>query len=284
AQPCRLMIGPTRRRLFEKGPHRDASDVTPTSLRPAPKTRERAITSVDRILAWKRDLGDRRQGAIVVRRARPAFVITAEGRIRAAHEQILAGGKPLVAGPGRQDHYIAGLEVEFPSAFAAEANPGMAARNTEHFVSPRVIMRVIVNAVAPGIAPAIACKQLFKHRRRVKILREADRAAVKEKRQRRIVRNCSVVLETERIRLAAPDRVTKIAARRTFPARHLLHPFLHAFQHAHDAASSSLLNLPQPGRTGGRDGPPQPLRSASWRTAVFERLREALEHAVLERR
>src|SRR5262249_31470667 len=164
------MVGPTRRRVFEKGPHRDASDVTPTSLSPAPKMRERAVTSVDRVLAWKRDLGDRRQGAIVVRCAGPAFVITAEGRIRADHEQILAGGKPSVAGPGRQGHPVAGLELKLFSAFATEANPGMAARNTEHFVSPRVIVRVIVNAVAPGIAPAIACKQLFKHRRRVKIL------------------------------------------------------------------------------------------------------------------
>src|SRR5215471_14918740 len=206
------MVGPTRRRVFEKGPHRDASDVTPTSLSPAPKTRERAVMSVDRILAWKRDLGDRRQGAIVVRRAGPAFVITAEGRIRADHEQILAGGKPLVTGPGRQDHYVAGLEVKFPSAFAAEANPGMAARNTEHFVSPRVIVRVIVNAVAPGIAPAIACKQLFKYRRRIEILRKADRAAVNDEGQFRIIRNYAVVLETERIRLAVLDRATKIAA------------------------------------------------------------------------
>src|SRR5262249_40106842 len=124
AQPSCLMVGPTRR--------------APTSLRPAPKTRERAVMSIDRVLAWKRDLGDRRQGAIVVRRAGAAFVITADGWIRADHEQIFAGGKPLVAGPGRQDHYIAGLEVKFPSAFAAEADPGMAARNTEHFVSPRV--------------------------------------------------------------------------------------------------------------------------------------------------
>src|SRR5215467_10489637 len=117
------MVGPTCRRVFEKGPHRDASDVTPTSLSPAPKMRERAVTSVDRVLAWKRDLGDRRQGAIVVRCAGPAFVITAEGRIRADHEQILAGGKPLVAGPGRQDHHVAGLELKLFSAFATEANP-----------------------------------------------------------------------------------------------------------------------------------------------------------------
>src|SRR5262249_23274752 len=169
------MVGPTRRRVFEKGPHRDASDVTPTSLSPAPKTRERAVMSVDRVLAWKRDLGDRRQGAIVVRLAGAALVITAEGRIRAGHEEILAGGTPLRAGPGRQDPHVAGLELNLFSAFAAEANPGMAARNTEHFVSPRVIVHVIVNAVAPGIAPAIACKQLFKYRRRIKILREVDR-------------------------------------------------------------------------------------------------------------
>src|SRR5262245_58144197 len=157
------MVGRTRRRVFEKGPHRDASDVTPTSLRPAPKMRERAVTSVDRVLAWKRDLGDRRQGTIVVRRARATLVITAEGRIRADHEQILAGGKPLVAGPGRQDHYIAGLEVSFPSRFPPEPNPAMAARTTRHYVSRELIVRVIVKPVAPGIPPPIPCKQLSEH-------------------------------------------------------------------------------------------------------------------------
>ena len=117
-----------------------------------------------------------------------------------------------MAGAGRQDRHIAGLEVKRFSAFAAEANPGMAARDPEHLVSARVIVHVIVNAVAPGIAPAVARNQLFKYRRWIKVVREADRAAVKDERQFRIVRNDSVVLEAERIRLAAPDRVTKIPA------------------------------------------------------------------------
>src|SRR5256885_4307186 len=55
-------------------------------LCPAPKTRERAITSVNRVLAWKCDSADRREGAIVVGRAGAAFVVTAEGRVCADHE------------------------------------------------------------------------------------------------------------------------------------------------------------------------------------------------------
>jgi hypothetical protein len=186
--------------------------MAPEELGPAPKTHEWAIPSTHRVLAWKRDLGDRRQGAIVVGRAGTAFVVTAEGRVCADHQQVLAGGQSLVAGSGRQDRHIAGLEVKRFSAFAAEANPGMAARDPEHFVSARVIVHVIVNAVAPGIAPAVARKQLFKYRRWIKVVREADRAAVKDERQFRIIRNDSVVFEAERIRLAAPDRVTKIPA------------------------------------------------------------------------
>jgi hypothetical protein len=110
--------------------------MAPDELWPAPKTRERTITSV----AWKCGLGDRREGAIVVGRAGAAFVVTAEGRVCADHQQVLAGGQSPVAGPGRQDHHIAGFELKLFPAFAAQANPGMAVRNTEHLVSLRVIV------------------------------------------------------------------------------------------------------------------------------------------------
>src|SRR5262249_9067508 len=130
----------------------------------------------------------------------------------AAPRQVLAGGESWVAGSRRQHHHIAGLEVKRFSPFGAEANLGMAARDPEHFVSARVIVHVIVNAVAPGIAPAVARKQLFEYRRWIKVVREADWAAGEDQRQFRIVGNDSVVFEAERIRLAAPDRVTKIPA------------------------------------------------------------------------
>src|SRR6516225_3671679 len=157
--------------------------MAPDELGPAPKTRERAITSVHRVLGWKCDLEDRREGAIVVGRAGAAFVVTAEGRVCADHQQVLAGGQSLVTGSGRQDRHIAGLEVKRFSVFAAEANPGIAARDPEHFVSARVIVHVTVNAVAPGIAPAVTRKQLFKYLRWIKVVREADRAAVEDERQ-----------------------------------------------------------------------------------------------------
>jgi hypothetical protein len=109
---------------------RDHTAMAPDELGPAPKT-QRTITSVHRVLAWKRDLEDRREGAIVVGRAGAAFVVTAEGRVCADYQQVLAGGQSLVAGSGRQDHHIAGLEVKRFTAFAAEANPGMAARDLQ---------------------------------------------------------------------------------------------------------------------------------------------------------
>ena len=166
--------------------------MAPDELGPAPKTHERTITSVHRVLAWKRDLGDRRQGAIVVGRAGAAFVVTAEGRVCADHQQVLAGGQSLVAGPGRQDRHIAGLEVKRFSAFAAEANPGMTARDTKNLVRLGVVMREVVNAVLPGIPPAVACEQLFEYRRRIEVVRESDRTSVEDERQFRIVRNDAV--------------------------------------------------------------------------------------------
>src|SRR5215471_12609210 len=166
-------------------------------LWPAPKTRERTITSVHRIFSWKRDLEDRCQGAIMLRGGGTAFVVTAGGRIGADHQQILAGGEPLVARPGGQDHNIAGLEAKLFSAFTAEANPGMTAREAEYFVRSRVVVCVIVNAVAPRISPAVAAKQLFKYRRRIKVAREPDRAAVKDERQFRIIRDDADIFEAE---------------------------------------------------------------------------------------
>src|SRR5262249_44120986 len=204
------MVGPARCRIFEKGPHRNSSAVVLTRLCPAPKTHERAIRSIDRILLWKRDLEDRCQGAIMLRGGGTAFVVTAGGRIGADHQQILAGGGPLVARPSGQDHNIAGLEAKLFSAFTAEANPGMTARDAEYFVRSRVVVCVIVNAAAPRISPAVAAKQLFKYRRRIKVGRERDRASVEDERQFRIVRNDAVAFEAESVRLAGLNRVTKI--------------------------------------------------------------------------
>src|SRR5262249_18906283 len=157
-------------------------------------------------------LGSARGGGSGVGGAGAACGLTAEGRICAAPQQVLAGGESLVARSGRQHHHVAGLEVKRFSPFAAEANPGMAAHDPEHFVRARVIVHVIVNAVAPGIAPAVVRKQLFKYRRWIEVVREADRAAVEDEWQFGIVRNDSVVSEAERIRLAAPDGVTKVPA------------------------------------------------------------------------
>jgi len=53
-EPRRLMLGPVRRRVFEKGPHRDGSNATPTSYGwrqrrmsgPSPNPRRNATTSL----------------------------------------------------------------------------------------------------------------------------------------------------------------------------------------------------------------------------------------------
>ena len=62
-------------------------------------------------------------------------------------------------GAGGQDRDVAGRDLEFLAAVAAEANPGVAARDAERFVHRRVIVQIIVDAVAPHIAPAIGAEQ-----------------------------------------------------------------------------------------------------------------------------
>src|SRR3984893_19303047 len=88
---------------------------------------------------------------------------------------------------------ISGRELEYLSLVAAEAHPGLAARNPKRLVGARMIMDITVNAVAPRAAPAVARKQNLEYRRGVARLRQRHRRAIMYEGELRIVRHGSVV-------------------------------------------------------------------------------------------
>ena len=94
-----------------------------------------------------------------------------------------------MAGACRHDHHVARLELQCASLRAAKPDSGVPARNAEHFMNPRVVMRVIVNAIPPGIAPAVALEKLFEHGRRVEFARKPDGVPIEHEGQLRIVRD-----------------------------------------------------------------------------------------------
>src|SRR5947209_7105740 len=152
--------------------------VAAASSASVPEMDDRTIAAVDRVLARSRD-ADAANGAVVLTRRTAAFLVFPERRIGTDDEQVLAAGEPLMAGAGGQHRHIARFEVEHASAIAAEPHPGAAARDAEHLVDARVVMRVVIDAVAPGLVPSVASEKLLKHGGRIKAVRQPDRAAVK---------------------------------------------------------------------------------------------------------
>lgn len=83
------------------------------------------------------------------------LVIFSRGRVSADHQKVFRCSQSLVPGACRQDTDIAGDEEQRTAIFAAETNARASWRDTEHFMSARVIMHVIVNAIAPCIDPTV---------------------------------------------------------------------------------------------------------------------------------
>src|SRR5262249_52102217 len=78
----------------------------------------------------------------------------------------------------------------------------------------RMIMHIVVDSVAPRAAPTVRFEQLLKHGRRIGRIDQVDRAAIADKRQRRIVWDPAIVLEAAEPGLAWPDPRRGVAARR----------------------------------------------------------------------
>ncbi len=64
-----------------------------------------------------------------------------------------------MADAGRDDHDIAGLDLEDPALGAAELDAPPASCDAEHLVDGRVVVLEVVNAVDPAIPPAVAGEQ-----------------------------------------------------------------------------------------------------------------------------
>ena len=74
-----------------------------------------------------------------------------------------------------------------PAFVAAETDPSFAAGDTEDFMGARMIVQIIVDAVAPRLSPAVTMEELFENGRGIIRFIQADRPAVIDQRELRIV-------------------------------------------------------------------------------------------------
>ena len=82
-QLCRLMLGPARRRVFEKGPHRDGSNATPMSYKCCPLYRQQRTNGGGSVgpLCANSDLMHCKQTAVGIDAAAPHEVCAPLGRL-----------------------------------------------------------------------------------------------------------------------------------------------------------------------------------------------------------
>ena len=102
-----------------------------------------------------------------------------------------------MARAGGQDGDVTGLQSEYSTFLAAEADPPLAARDAENLMDPGVVVHVVVDAVAPCAAPSVRFEQILDHSRRVVALIEIDGAPVDDQRPPRMVGDETVVLEAD---------------------------------------------------------------------------------------
>jgi hypothetical protein len=132
---------------------------------------------------------------------------------RSSEHQKIARFQALVSRASGLDCDVSRFQEES----AAELNLAGAARDAEHFVNARVIMRIVVDAVAPRVAPAIVFKQVLEHGGGIESFRQTDCALVDIERPFGMVGNKPVVLEPVSLRLALAQKRLRIV--RPFPAR-----------------------------------------------------------------
>jgi hypothetical protein len=177
-----------------------------------------------------RDLGNRGERFFAVFR-RGADIELAGGRVSSDHQKITARFQALVSRASGQDRNVTRFQEERAPFGAAELNLAGAARDAEHFVNARVIMRIVVDAVAPRVAPAIAFKQVLEHGGGIERFRQTDCALVDNERPFGMVGNKPVVLEPVSLRLALAQK--RLGIVRPFPAHGFLGDAFDIFQETH---------------------------------------------------
>ncbi len=76
--------------------------------------------------------------------------------------------------PSRKYRNVTRLHVENTALGATKLKSSLAASDGKHLMGLRVIMDEVIYAVAPRSPPAIPGKEIFKDRRRIAVLRQAD--------------------------------------------------------------------------------------------------------------
>src|SRR3981081_3500602 len=104
---------------------------------------------------------------------------------------------------GGEDGDVAGRDLDFLPAVAAEPPPGMAAGDAKRLVHRRVVVQIIEHAVAPHLAPAIGAEQSLDGFLRVAVV-DIDSALVDHEGQG-IIGHQAVVFKQEGERFNVAD-------------------------------------------------------------------------------
>src|ERR1700742_3609592 len=112
-----------------------------------------------------------------------------------------------MARAGGQDGDVAGLQREYSTFPAAEADPTLAARDAEDLMDPGVIVHVVVDAVAPCVAPSVRLEQVLDHGRRIVTLVEFDGTSIDDQRPSRMIGDDIVLLKADGMGLARPNPI-----------------------------------------------------------------------------
>src|ERR1700733_2791893 len=99
-----------------------------------------------------------------------------------------------MARAGGGDGDVAGLQREYSTFLAAEADPPLAACDAEDLMDPGVIVHVVVDAVAPCVAPSVRFEQVLDHGRRIVTVIEFDGAPVDDQRPPRMIGDDIILL------------------------------------------------------------------------------------------
>src|SRR4029453_16304466 len=257
---CRGSLAPPRalprtgRRSFWVSEHRRASrKPTPRPRRPKsgrgirsflflPEFGQRTALAVHRIVPGHRHLRNRLEGSGAILNLR-AFVIGPGRRIGPNDEEVVIGGKTLMAGPGRQDHDVTGLEREDPPLVAAEAHP------------------------------TVGLEQDFHHGRRIVTVAEIDGVPIDDEGPAGMVGNETVILEPDSTRVSRTRELWSLFLVWAAQPGRPLHVLLHVLKDWHvrppsifaaDSRSRSATAVP----LGHRARSPRPHR---WPSAPARR-------------
>src|SRR5262249_37603053 len=139
---------------------------------------------------------------------------------------------------------VASLYRERAAALSTKTDIGAAARNAQHLVDPRMIVRIVEDPVAPAVAPAVALEQILEHRCGIELPRQTNGVTIDDEWPAWVIGNEPIVGKTKFVYLTLANQRQQPCRLRTGPAGHSLDNLSCAFHRGHGRVATSC-----PGRT-----------------------------------